>query len=168
MDAADTIQALVGSLGLADAQPDERGACGLVFEEEIHLTLEPDPQRPTLMHCHASLGTLPANGERRRIEELLRANYLGAGAGGAIFSIDGAKDEVVLDLCLDVAVSDLGEISRRLAAFVGEVGQWAERFGDGSGAASGCDSAGEASDATSHAFDEFPDPFSGDLSVIRI
>jgi len=166
MNAADAIQSLAASLGLADATSTADGACGLVFEDGVHLTLEPDPERDSVLHAHAVVGALPEDAPREAFEELLRANYLGAGAGGAVFSLDRERDEVLLALPIEIAASDLGTLSRRLADFVGEVGRWTERLRESFGARSaGPDGPSRGADLERGAF---PEPGEGSYPAIRV
>lgn len=125
------IASLIQHLGLTDVTQEPDGSCGLAFDRETNVTLEPDVEDPGLLHLHTAVGTVPAEGRRSLLILLLRGNYLGRATGGASLALNADGTEVLLQTIAHVHSTSLKQLSDQLAMFVQTAGLWRQRL-DGS------------------------------------
>lgn len=119
---------LVSRLELADVQIDDSGSCGLLFDQDINVTLEPDPSDPRKLHLHTQVGAVPHEEKRRFFIWLLRGNYLGHHTRGATLALDAEAHSVQLRFTLDAERTDVGQLAEQLIAFVANARVWLERL----------------------------------------
>lgn len=124
--ARDLISALVSQLGLADVTFSDDGSCGLLFEDDTNVTLEPDPEQTALLHMHTSVGTVPHEKRLAFFARLLLGNYLGKATGNAVLSLDEQGHTVLLHKSLPVENAGVEEAGEHLTQFVKSARDWAQ------------------------------------------
>lgn len=144
----DLVVELISILGLDNVELTEDGSCGLLFDHETNVTLEPDPQRASVLHLHTIVGSVPAERRARFYIHLLRGNYLGRATGHASLALDAAGTAVVLQLSLHTEQIDASTLGEHLTTFVKIAGLWRQRLGGPAESATEEDILSEASLAT--------------------
>lgn len=144
----DLVTELISLLGLANVELSEDGSCGLLFDQETNVTLEPDPARASVLHLHTQVGTVPAERRTRLYILLLRGNYLGRATGHASLTLDAAGTSVLLQLALHTEHLDAESLAEELTTFVKIAGLWKQRLGGPEAPAAADDVMSEASFAS--------------------
>ena len=119
---------LVATLRLPDVPIGPDGACGLLFDNEVNVTLEPDPRDPSTLHLHTTVGRVPDQNPRAFYERLLRANYLGHGTEGFILALDEAGRSVLLSTSVDSSHWTVEGLSDLLVKLVRVARLWTGRL----------------------------------------
>ena len=124
MNAQDLIAQLAQETKLFDLKLDENGCARLVFDQSINIDIE-HVQDENQLVLYAVL-ELPQTGDNRSavLEKLLKANYFGRGTGGAVFSLDPWKNDILLTKTLDLNHCDWVEFSNALDSLVNAVEHW--------------------------------------------
>ncbi|MBB5031249.1 type III secretion system chaperone [Prosthecobacter vanneervenii] len=144
----DLVVELISLLGLTNVELSEDGSCGLLFDNETNVTLEPDPQRATVLHLHAVVGSVPAERRARFYIHLLRGNYLGRATGHASLALDAAGVAVLLQLSLNTEQINVTTLGEHLTTFAKTAALWRQRLGRSEASASDEEFLSEASLAT--------------------
>ena len=114
------------SLGTDRLSFDADGQCALLFDGEHEVTFVHDGDDHSLiMHCE--VGKLSAQADDI-CRELARSSLLGAGTGGAAFSIDDRLDAIVLWKRHDEDFDALPTLVRAVNAFLAQAIYWKDRL----------------------------------------
>ncbi len=99
----------------AQLEPDETGACGLLIDDRLEVTLRYEPTPPAvLLYC--PVGELPQQRVAAALRHLLEANHLWEGGRGATWSLAGG--EAVLSRLLPLEGLETQVLLAELASFV--------------------------------------------------
>lgn len=126
--ARDAVAHLITHLGLTDVPTEPDGSCGLLFDQDTHVTLEPDIERTDLLHLHTLVGSVPAENRKALFVHLLRGNYLGRATGGAVLSLDATETSILLHTSLVTEHTNLESLSEHLTTLVQSAKLWQERL----------------------------------------
>ncbi len=127
-EAAGLLAALGRQVGIAELALDEAGCCVLAFDDVV-LHLEADEQSGRLF-LYADLGDAPDGLGEAFHRELLAANLMWQGTGGATLSLDPAGRRFVLGHA--VPVDRIGEVDfvATVERFVDIAEIWQRRIAD--------------------------------------
>ena len=128
LTARDIISNLVQHLGMTDVTLGADGSCGLLFDQETNVTLEPDVERPGILHLHTVVGTVPAENRKALFVHLLRGNYLGRATSSAVLALDAEETSVLMQTSLCIEHTDLETLSEQLAGLVQAAKLWGQRL----------------------------------------
>jgi hypothetical protein len=81
------LKELGASVGLPDLKPSEDGFCSLRFDDRVTIDLECNEEAEALIFS-SIVGTVPPKQEEQVYIELLEANLLWSGTGGATLGVD--------------------------------------------------------------------------------
>lgn len=127
MDIASAIQQLGKQMGIA-LSLDANHTCRLIFDGRTAIDIEaPEPKESTVFF-HALVGLVPSGNRERLYQTLLEANLFGRGTGGAVLAVDAGRQEVILFLSLDMAVTDYPAFTKALEDFLAQTIAWTERL----------------------------------------
>ena len=122
------LEYLAHSLGQDELTVPEGEALTLVFDD-IRVHLEPDPETG---HCYlySVLCRLPASDSEQLtiFREVLTANNFGRGTGFAAFSVDAARDELLLEQSFAPETTEPEALHTLLSDFVNVVDAWRKRL----------------------------------------
>ena len=113
------------TVGLGDLALDEDGYCALLIDKDSVVNIELDEIGQQVL-LYSLIGQ-PAGDPRATFEQLLRANYLGRGTGGAAFGLQ-PEGGIVLSQWLAVPGLDLARLNAILERFVNQVEAWTQRL----------------------------------------
>jgi hypothetical protein len=137
-------------LGVGPIELDADGGTRIAFGEELVVDLERPPGTEVL-HLHAPVGALgpgmSAEARAALLAELLEANLLGQGTGGATLALDGTLDEVVLWRGLPADGLTVDALERALETFLDHLAAWKRHLaehGAADGAAASASALGDA------------------------
>ncbi|WP_461211041.1 type III secretion system chaperone [Desulfocurvus sp. DL9XJH121] len=117
----DTLSARSG----ADLSLNGEGACRLVFDENVAVTIEADEMDDTV-YLYTSF-PLPPGDREALYARMLRANLFGFEAGGGAFALDEGRGEVVLNRVLHVGGMDAELFAGIVERFVEAAENWQRR-----------------------------------------
>lgn len=127
-------------LGVGPIELDADGGTRITFGEDLLVDLE-QPPGSEVLHLHAPAGPLaPGMAAETRAEllaELLEANLLGQGTGGAALAVDTMLDEVVLWRGLPADGLTVDALERALEDFLDHLSAWQRRLAEPGAAARG-------------------------------
>lgn len=109
-----------------DIALDDKGACRLVFDENVAVDIEAD-ERDDTVYLHTSF-PLPGGNREALYADLLRANLFGHEAGGGAFALDEARGDLVLNRVLHVGGMDAMLFAGILEGFVEAAEKWSVRL----------------------------------------
>lgn len=89
------LQELGKSVGLPDLKPNDGGLCSLRFDDRVTIDLEANEETGALIFS-AIIATLPPYQTEKIYPELLEANLLWVGTGGATLGVDPATLSVFM------------------------------------------------------------------------
>ncbi|MGV3662122.1 MAG: type III secretion system chaperone [Prosthecobacter sp.] len=119
---------LGGSIGLGSLQPDESGACRLVFNGQVSIDLETDNESGQNLIMHAVVGRLPPEERRSFCLTLLGGNYLSHSTKGAVLGLDPTTEEIVLHRRLPMQTCDTETLADELVTLVTTAQKWITRL----------------------------------------
>ncbi|GAA5149654.1 hypothetical protein GCM10023213_47650 [Prosthecobacter algae] len=126
--ARNAIAHLITYLGLTEVPIEPDGSCGLLFDQDTHVTLEPDIERTDLLHLHTLVGSIAAGNRKAQFVHLLRGNYLGRASGGAVLSLDATETSILLHTSLITEPMNLESLSEHLMTLVQSAKLWQQRL----------------------------------------
>lgn len=126
MTLEELMQELGSRLGLGEVQLDEDGGAQIVVDDDLDIDIA-RAEEGSGFSLSAVVGPLHANDREAELAELLAANLLGRGTGGAALSLDDALDEIVLSRI--VAQDDLPfeVFEQELTTFIEVLRIWRDR-----------------------------------------
>jgi hypothetical protein len=130
MTAVDLLRELGVKTGLGALELDRNGLCQLVFDGDLRVEFEA-PAGGSSFWLAAAVARLPASAGSDFYRELLEANLMGRGTGGAALAVDPDRGEVVLWQRLDADRTDFPLFERELEAFLNSLDVWKERLDQG-------------------------------------
>lgn len=121
--AEELLAALGESLGIGSIELDEDDNCGLTIDGSIDVVLEYDEAAGhfTLV---TTPGTVPDEGRDAMLAELLNANLLWQGTGGATLGVDTTTSAVVMSYRRAVAGLDAESLQSWISDFVEAADHW--------------------------------------------
>jgi len=137
----DVLQQLIGDLGktvgLDDLELDAAGYCCLVIDKDLVINIEFDEPDARLM-LYSMVGR-PGSDRPAGLTELMEANYLGRGTGGATLGLERESGAIVLSREVPIAGMDLPGFSGALERFINMAESWSRRLGEASSPAQPAD-----------------------------
>jgi Tir chaperone protein (CesT). len=131
MNTSDLLQELGQKLGLGPLALDDSGNCQLVFDGDLVVELQAPGDG--FISLVATVCPVPADGREALFTDLLEANLLGQGTGGATLALDTALDEVVLCQRLETAQLDNEGFEGALETFINHLEFWKGRTSSSAG-----------------------------------
>ena len=130
MALAELMTELAAAIGLEGVELEDDGGGQLIIDDDLVIDIATDPGEATIIVA-ASVGAIPADQREAAFGQLLEANLLGDGTGGAALAIDGTRDEIVL--CRLFPQDDLpfAVFDRELSVFVQALRYWRQRCAAG-------------------------------------
>ena len=127
MKLEELMQELSARLGLGELDLDDDGGAEIIVGDELTVDIGRD-EAHTGFCLSATVGRMPAEGREAVFGELLAANLLGRGTGGAALSVDSSLDEIVL--CRNITHDELPfeVFEQELATFVEVLKLWHDRY----------------------------------------
>lgn len=119
---------LGSSIGLGNLQPDESGACRLVFNGQLSIDLETDNESGQSLVMHTVVGRLPPEERRAFCLKLLGGNYLSHNTRGAVLGLAPTTEEVVLHRRLSMQSCDTEMLANELVTLVSTAQKWMSRL----------------------------------------
>ena len=114
------------SVGLEDLALDETAHCALAIDDKLVVNLEADAACDRAV-LYSWLG-VPAGEAADVYSQLLQANYLGQGTGGATLGLQAETGGIVLSQPIELEHLDLPRFNAALEAFVNQTERWSERL----------------------------------------
>ena len=130
MALADLMTELAAAIGFEGVELEDDGGGQLVIDDDLVIDIATDPGEAGIIVA-AAVGAVPVDRREAAFGELLEANLLGDGTGGAALAIDETRDEIVL--CRLFPQDDLpfAVFDRELSLFVQALRYWRQRCADG-------------------------------------
>ncbi|MCY4060175.1 MAG: type III secretion system chaperone [Gammaproteobacteria bacterium] len=131
------------SIGIPDLRPDAEHRCNLMFDEvAVSFELGVDDES---IYIYALLGSVPEGDERNVYADLLHANYVFDGTGGATLCVDPGTQGIVLLRAERLESLRLARFEALLEDFVNVAERWMKRAESGElGASTAADAPAEA------------------------
>jgi hypothetical protein len=114
------------TVGLEDLRLDEAGHCVLAIDDTLVVNLELDAAKGSAV-LYSWLG-VPTGDLPEIYGQLLQANYLGQGTGGATLGLQAETGGIVLSQSVALEHLDLPRFNTALETFVNQAERWSERL----------------------------------------
>ena len=130
MELAELMKELASELGLGEIELEEDGGGQITIDDDLAIDLEAAEDGFGFV-ISATVGTIPDEEREAVFAELLEANLLGQGTGGASLALDSTLNEIVL--CRSIPQDDLRfeVFDQELVTFVEALRWWRERLESG-------------------------------------
>ena len=113
------------SIGIPDLKPDPEHRCNLMFDEvAVSFELGPDDES---LYIYALLGSVPEGQAERAYADLLHANHVFEGTGGATLCVDPRTQGIVLLRAERLETLRLARFEVLLEDFVNVAERWMKR-----------------------------------------
>ena len=127
MDINGVLAEFAVATGMSGLALDENLRCSILFDDEVIINLEHDPEDNALL-LSATIRTLVGVNNEEFIKALLKASFLGSKTGGAAFSINEYNDDIVLWKRLDDVFVEYSIFEKQLNDFLAQVLYWKENI----------------------------------------
>lgn len=127
MDVNGVLAELSAKTGMDGLALDENLQCSLLFDDDIIVTLDHDPDDNALL-LSSTIRTLAGLQNETFVKALLKASFLGAKTGGAAFSINEYNDDIVLWKRLGDTFVEYSTFEKQLNDFLAQVLYWKENI----------------------------------------
>ena len=128
----ETVQQIIGdfgrTVGFEDLELDAEGYCCLVIDNDLVINIEFDEPGARLM-LYSKVGR-PGPDRPKALTEIMQANYLGRGTGGATLGLQPESGAIVLSREVPVAGLDVPGFSTALERFVNMAEAWSRRLAE--------------------------------------
>ena len=123
----DLLKDFGSTIGTPDLSPDEEGYVCFAVDENLIIHLQYEQELETL-RFFTGLGEVSAVNKAAVIEDLLNANVLWRGTGGATLGLDSQKDVVTMAYQEPISNISYGRFEQILEGFLTTAEQWMRRI----------------------------------------
>lgn len=130
MALAELMTELAEAIGQEGVELEDDGGGQLVIDGDLVIDIAADSSGSRIV-VSASVGAIPIDGREAAFGELLEANLLGDGTGGAALAIDSTRGEIALCRLLPQDGLSFSVFSQELSLFVEALRYWRQRCAAG-------------------------------------